>query len=155
MTELVQLLDKEALDSATGKAGRATIRVPAAWLAQGDTIDFVVPALLSCARCEGGGCDRCDRSGGLRLDGDETARRVRLVLPKRTDPGTFVVRLVRPLDDKGGLEQLVVEIGTSEVATAGCTRVETAVAAPAVNRIVLIGVVVLAILAALVAAVRH
>ncbi len=155
MTELVRLLDKEALASATGPTGRASIRVPAAWLAHGDTIEFVVPARLSCARCEGGGCDRCDRSGGLRLDGDETARRVRLVLPKRTDPSTFVVRMVRPLGDEVALEQLVVEIGTGEVATAGCTRVETAMAPPAVNRIVLIGVAVLALLAAIIAAWRH
>ena len=155
MTELGQLLDKEALASATGPTGRASIRVPAEWLAHGDTIEFVVPARLACARCGGGGCDRCERSGALRLSGDDDARRVRLVLPKRTDASTFVVRMVRPLGDDIALEQLVVSISAGDVTTAGCTRVVSGKRTPAVSRVVLVGIAVLAVVAALIEAARH
>ena len=164
MVDLARVLDKEALASATGKAGRTSLRVPAAWLAHGDTIELVVPAMLQCARCDGGGCDACERSGGLRLDGDAATRRVRLVLPKRTDESAFVVRLVQPLGDVVALDQLEVQIAVGELATAGCTRIETAApatrnnapaGAPALHRLVLVGFVVLAIAAAIIEALRQ
>ncbi len=163
MAELARVLDKDALASATGKAGRTSLRVPAAWLAHGETIELVVPARLQCVRCDGGGCDGCDRSGGLRLDADEASRRVRLVLPKRTDERAFVVRLVQPLGDAVALEQLEVEIAVGDITTAGCTRIEAgasatrvdaAAAVPAMHRLVLVGVVVLAIAAAIIEAWR-
>lgn len=43
------------------------IFVPLRWLTTGACISVTLPRLLSCARCEGGGCDACDRGGALAL----------------------------------------------------------------------------------------
>jgi len=34
---------------------------------RGATIDITLPRNLACAKCSGGGCDRCDRSGAVSL----------------------------------------------------------------------------------------
>jgi hypothetical protein len=151
--ELGRVLDKDALDGATGATGLTSINVPADWLLRGDTIEFIVPLRLACARCEGGGCDRCERRGGLRLEGDEAARRVRLSLPTRAETSAFVVRLVRPLGDGAGLEQLTIRIGVAALPSAGCERVQAPVgeSAPALRRVLVAGALVL-LLAAAVAA---
>lgn len=150
--ELARVVDKDALAEAKGPTGRMSICVPSTWLAAGDTIEVTVPRRLSCAVCEGGGCDRCERRGGLRLDDDETARRVRIGLPKRPETSAFVLRLREPLGADAGLEQLVLEITTNDTPTESCTRIEPATpSTPTVPRAVIVGLAVFALLAALAA----
>lgn len=43
------------------------IQVPQDWLVRGESIVVQLPRRLSCARCEGGGCDACERRGALSL----------------------------------------------------------------------------------------
>jgi len=117
---LGRVLDPEELDRAEGPRGRILLDVPDAWLAAGDAVELVVPARVTCARCEGGGCDECGRSGALRLPVDEAARTLRFSLPATT--ARNVVRLVRPLGEDAGLEQLWVELRAAEQASSFCRR---------------------------------
>jgi hypothetical protein len=115
------VLDPEELDRAPGPRGRLVVEVPAPWLAAGDAVEIVVPRRMTCARCEGGGCDDCGRSGALRLPADETARTLQLRLPVQ---GTArnVVRLVRPLGPEAGIEQLSVELRVAPEPSPFCQR---------------------------------
>lgn len=47
------------------------ITVPAAWLFRGGTLGCQLPRKLACARCEGGGCDTCGRSGVVAIQPKE------------------------------------------------------------------------------------
>jgi hypothetical protein len=125
VNELGRVLDPNELDRADGQRGRLTIDVLTEWLVAGDTVELVAPARIVCARCEGGGCDACERSGALRLNGDVTARTIRLTLPPTTS-SRVLVRLLRPLGDDAGLEQLSVEVRASSTPGASCRRVEPA-----------------------------
>lgn len=43
------------------------IGVAKEWLTLGLTVEILLPRNLACARCEGGGCDACGRSGAISL----------------------------------------------------------------------------------------
>ena len=61
-----------------------SIRVPEAWLASGATIELDLPRTLSCANCNGGGCDACQRAGAISIrERDESARPLQVALPTR------------------------------------------------------------------------
>ena len=76
-----------------------SIEVPAAWFERGATLQISLPRLLSCARCDGGGCDVCERSGGVTLrQRGEPADLVQVSLPAERHE-TFVIRL----PERGGL----------------------------------------------------
>gem|GEM_PF-1278845 len=160
VTELSRVLDVAALDHAAGPIGRTELDVPREWLAHGARVSFVVPSRVACARCEGGGCDGCGRSGALRLDVPDARRCIELTLPARASDGrgsrtaveAFVVRLVRPLGDEAPLEQLVVLVRAADVATSTCERVDHATPRPASTRSILVAIAVLTALALLVAA---
>jgi hypothetical protein len=144
VSELARLLDPSDLDRAEGPRGRITVAVPAIWLAAGATVELSVPSRLVCAGCEGGGCDACGRSGAIRLRLEEEAERTfRFALP-RTESERLLVRLVRPLGDDAGLEQLSVEVRAAPEASPGCHRVATGGAlVPGVSlRSVVIGAIV-------------
>ncbi|MBI4954871.1 MAG: hypothetical protein HY908_22810 [Myxococcales bacterium] len=64
--ELARLVDRAALDEAPGPRGRLRVTVPESWLATPSELEIRVPARLTCARCDGGGCDACGRSGAVR-----------------------------------------------------------------------------------------
>lgn len=74
------------------------------WLLEGETVDLVLPRNLSCAKCEGGGCDLCGRSGAISLRSrGEPPVSVQVTLPRRTsqelrEQTTFVLRV----PDQGG-----------------------------------------------------
>lgn len=74
------------------------------WLLAGETIELVLPRNLSCATCEGGGCDRCGRSGAITLRSrGEAPVSVQVTLPRRSsqelrEQPAFVVRV----PDHGG-----------------------------------------------------
>jgi hypothetical protein len=105
--ELGRVLDPAALEACSKPRGRLAIEVPAAWA--GGEIEIALPARVTCARCDGGGCDGCARRGGHRLEGDAAERTVRVRLPQSLDGGV-VIRLVSPLGaDEEGLAQLLLE----------------------------------------------
>jgi hypothetical protein len=129
-----------------------TVELPREWLAAGDTVDIVIPARVACARCEGGGCDRCNRSGALRVPGDEAARTLRLALPRPAGERTRV-RVACPLGDDASLEQLWVDLRPASDPSPLCRRVTseaTVVANPAAGWVVAVLLVLVALLAALV-----
>jgi hypothetical protein len=62
------------------------IRVCAEWVDEGAAIEFELPRNLKCAACEGGGCDRCERSGAISVRGrKELGEIVQVTLPKRDE----------------------------------------------------------------------
>lgn len=125
--QLARIVDLEALDSSVGARARHAIEVPAGW--EGAEIEVAVPARVTCARCDGGGCDACGRRGGYRLPGDGAARTVRLRLPQTLGDGGVVLRVVDPFhalldaEDGARLEQLWLETRRGAAASAGVTRI--------------------------------
>jgi hypothetical protein len=76
------------------------IRVPRGWLKEGAVIELDLPRHLVCAACDGGGCDVCERSGGVTLrERGEPADLVQVTLPAAEKHQTFVIRL----PGRGGL----------------------------------------------------
>lgn len=120
-TALGRVLDPGALDADEGPRGRLSIELPVAWLEGGVEVDVEVPLRLTCARCDGGGCDGCGKSGALRL-ADLPSRTVRVALPRGAGEGV-ALRLARPLGDEAGLDQLLLEIRPGPVASEGCAIV--------------------------------
>ncbi|MBX3226510.1 MAG: hypothetical protein KIT84_32385 [Labilithrix sp.] len=106
-TELARVLDPSALDAAAGPHGKMSVELSSA--RRGEAVELVVPSRLACARCDGGGCDACGRSGALRLSLTEAERTTHFVLPEDARE-RLRVRLVRPLGDEAGLEQLTIEV---------------------------------------------
>ena len=110
--------------------------MPAAVLARGSQIELAVPARIVCARCEGGGCDRCGRSGALKAPEDPEARRVRITLPAAADEGpgeprrAIEVRLVQPFGEAAAIEQLLIHVNAGAVASAGLVVIPPAPLAP-------------------------
>ena len=91
-------------------------------------IDIVIPPRVACARCDGGGCDGCERRGGHRVPGEPEARVVRVTLPLALEGGALL-RIVRPLEGAGDLEQLILEARLAET-TSPCVSLR-ALASPA------------------------
>jgi hypothetical protein len=107
--ELGRVADPEALAADRGPCARLGVVVPVAWSEAGGQIEVVAPKRLACARCDGGGCDGCGRSGALRAPDDERGRALRVTLPKRA-PGAVVVRIAHPFGERSPIAQLLLEI---------------------------------------------
>lgn len=156
--QLAKVVDKDALDSSEGAQGRLKITVPAAWLADGAELSVAAPKLVSCARCDGGGCDSCGRSGALSGPRKPELRNLRLTLPS-SDSGV-VLRLVKPFE-QGEIDQLLVQVKKGEEPSKGVSRVEPVVVptaeavvvpgAPPWGKIALVAAAIVAVIAALVA----
>lgn len=159
MTELARLLDRDEIDSAEGPRGTMMIALPPEWLAAGDPVEVVVPTRLVCARCDGGGCDACGRSGAIRIAGEQAERTTRFVLPKTTSE-RLVVRLLHPLGDAIDLSQLCIDVRiatASSPTTEGCTRLERPRAEPPafpLSTVLVAAVIALALAAAVAAGLR-
>jgi hypothetical protein len=70
------------------------IEVPEAWFEEGAHLEIELPPRLVCARCEGGGCDACGRSGAITLHSqNEEPLVVRVGLPKAPPSGVVVLRI--------------------------------------------------------------
>jgi hypothetical protein len=148
VAELGRVLDPEELAQAEGPRGRLVVDVPDAWR-PGSTIELVVPVRLACARCLGGGCDDCGRSGAVRLPAEEAARTLRFALPEMADEARRVLRLVRPLGAEVGLEQLLVELRRAPSASPFARRLPGAGdRAPLAPALVVVAVLVVVALAA-------
>ena len=100
---LGQVLGKLAVRSLSDPRGPDvvhTIAVPGDWLERGETIELELPRNLTCANCEGGGCDACDRAGAVTLRSRvEPIELVQVSLPERCreldvgDGKTIVLRI--------------------------------------------------------------
>ena len=66
------------------------IRVPKDWLEKGSVIELELPRNLVCRKCEGGGCDACDRSGAVTLRARGERGDVDAVLPESEGSGRGV-----------------------------------------------------------------
>ncbi|MEZ4294610.1 MAG: hypothetical protein R3B70_06515 [Polyangiaceae bacterium] len=121
MTELGRLVDKAALDADDGPRARAKVTVPASWGSEGALIEVTLPRTLECARCDGGGCDACGRSGALRGPGAERARVVRVRLPKAMGDGV-AMRLGKPFGKASKIAQLWLEVRPGKAASASVRK---------------------------------
>jgi hypothetical protein len=106
-------------DLTAGPRGRLTVDVLEAWLEAGTVLEIVVPVRLACARCEGGGCDACGKSGAIRINGGEQERSLQVTLSESARG----LRLMRPLGADAGLDQLIVELRPAAVPSDFCRRV--------------------------------
>jgi hypothetical protein len=62
------------------------VRVKHRWLDRGETVEVELPRNLSCALCDGGGCDACGGAGAVSTrERSESPRRVRVTLPARRE----------------------------------------------------------------------
>lgn len=120
---LGRVVNSSALDACGRSRGRHTIEVPKAWV--GAEIMVAIPSRVVCARCDGGGCDGCGRRGGHRIEGDVSARSLRVKLPHSID-NAVVLRLVKPFGDAdGAIAQLHLEARIGPGASSGvvlCVR---------------------------------
>ncbi len=125
-----QVLGKvtKAVDVERGPDVLHRISVPAGWLSEGATIDVELPRHLSCARCEGGGCDSCQRSGALTLrERDELPGVVSVTLPVSVEAGDIVLRIpeaggLPPPDCSYGRGLLLLRVSVADAPSAGVLR---------------------------------
>jgi hypothetical protein len=119
------------------------IRIPAAWLNDGATLELDLPRNLACAACSGGGCDACKRSGAVTLRGRrEPVEIVRVTLPKRGDSAELSASergIVLRIPERGGTADiegmprgvLMLTVIATDRADPGVIRVEPMVVQPA------------------------
>ncbi|HEY4157351.1 MAG TPA: hypothetical protein VGM29_04610 [Polyangiaceae bacterium] len=75
-----------AIDVPRGPDVVHRVRVARDWFAAGRALELELPRNLTCAACEGGGCDLCERSGAFTLRGrGEPAELLHVTLPE-ADP---------------------------------------------------------------------
>lgn len=122
MSALGKLLDKEALESCDGARAKARISVPAAWCDDSALVEVTLPRTLVCARCEGGGCDGCNRSGALRGPASEASRRVRVRLPQNLGDGV-AMRVADPFGRDGAIAQIWIEVRPADAPSAIVRRI--------------------------------
>jgi hypothetical protein len=125
---LGRVCDPEALDEQPGARARLRIEVPATWLEDGVDLLVTAPAMLTCARCDGGGCDGCGRSGALRAPDDPEDRVVRARIGANAGVARMTLRIVQPFGPDGGIDQLLMEVVASDSASPGVSRVAALVA---------------------------
>jgi hypothetical protein len=133
--ELAQMIDREGLDASNGARGRLRLAIPASWAREGGEIEITVPSRVTCARCDGGGCGGCERSGAHRTPSEPARRTLRLRLPERLG-SVVTVRVVRPFgDDAGALDQLLVELSAGADLSPGVVRIAPPQAAAPLARL--------------------
>jgi hypothetical protein len=80
------------------------IRVPRAWLEAGEVVEFELPRNLSCAACDGGGCDICERAGAVALRGrHELPELLSVTLPRKVEASGDARSVVIRIPEQGGL----------------------------------------------------
>jgi hypothetical protein len=121
VTQLGKLLDRDALDGDGGARAKVKIEVPAAWAAGAALVEVSVPRTLVCARCEGGGCDGCGRSGALRGPAEAAARVVRVRLPAALGDGV-AMRIAEPFGRAETITQLWIEVRPALAPSASVRR---------------------------------
>lgn len=97
-----------AIDVPRGPDALYRVHVPGEWLGEGATLELELPRNLTCASCDGGGCDACDRSGAITLrERKAPAEIVRVTLPRPVETGA------PPSSNKRGLVVRIPERGGS------------------------------------------
>jgi hypothetical protein len=115
---LARVLDPSALDRPVGPTARLAIQVPEAWITAGGEIVVAVPRRMPCARCDGGGCDACGKSGVVLAPADNGLRSVRVQLgPMRHD--ALALRLHQPFGATEALAQMILEVRCAAVPSPG------------------------------------
>jgi hypothetical protein len=93
------------LDAPRGPDVAHRVTVPELFLIAGATIELSLPRNLACARCDGGGCDACERSGAVSIrKRSDPSEPLRVTLPRneaRTD--SLASGLVVRVPERGGL----------------------------------------------------
>jgi hypothetical protein len=125
VSQLGKLLDPEALDADVGPRARVKITVPAGWADGASLVEVALPRALECARCEGGGCDGCGRSGALRGPASEAERIVRVQLPRGLGEGV-ALRLAQPFGRSSPIAQLWLEVRPGVAAASSVRRIPRA-----------------------------
>lgn len=99
-------------DRPRGPDARLDVRVPKEWLESGATLEVELPRNLTCATCEGGGCDVCERSGAVALRSRrEPPEIVEVTIPARAaGQGSAPSALMLRIPDHGGLPQVGVAL---------------------------------------------
>lgn len=123
------MLDPEARDASQGPRGCMRVTVPIDWAIEGATLRVPIPRRITCARCEGGGCDGCGRSGAHKW-AEPKALDLELELPAGSEDGV-ALRLAEPFGEAGPVDQLLVEVRVADEASGGVTRVPSLVPPPA------------------------
>jgi len=86
----------EDLDQPRGPDAMHAIEVPNAWFVEAASVELRLPRLLSCARCEGGGCDACGRRGAFEQAGTGAPNELVVTLPAQSPDALASVRLRLP-----------------------------------------------------------
>ncbi len=121
--QLAQVVDPEALDACDGTRAKLALNVDRTWMQEGATLRVAVPKRLPCARCDGGGCDGCDRSGVLRGPDAVQARTLTVELPGDQPGGaTVVLRLTKPFADDT-IAQLLIHLSPANAPDPRITKV--------------------------------
>jgi hypothetical protein len=136
-SSLGRVLDPSALDACAGPRARLAIDVPAAWLAEGADLVVTAPARLACARCDGGGCDACGRTGALKTPAEIDDRVLRVRLPSPPSfidgaPQAIALRIPDPFGPDHDIAQLVLEVRPAREPSPNASRI--APPAPLVTR---------------------
>jgi hypothetical protein len=83
------------------------LSVPEDWILTGATLEIELPRNLACAKCGGGGCDDCDRSGAVSLRGrNDPVESVEVTLQSSSGsddvPSSRTRRIVVRIPERGG-----------------------------------------------------
>jgi hypothetical protein len=81
------------LDEPRGPDVLHGVEVPMEWLEEGASVSVVLPRLMPCARCEGGGCDVCGRKGAFEVAAEGP---VVVSLPRQPGAAPSAIRLRLP-----------------------------------------------------------
>lgn len=94
MGEVLGRVVSADLESPRGPDAAHRVRVPRRWLEMGALVEIELPRNLTCATCEGGGCDACERSGALtvRARGEPVGVLV-VTLPSGNPQAAVVIRI--------------------------------------------------------------
>jgi hypothetical protein len=115
------------------------LRVKQKWLEEGAAIQFQVPRNLTCAACDGGGCDTCGRSGAISLRARGEPGEVLTVTLPRCDASSGNAGVVLRIPEQGGFVQqgpplprgmLLLSVSAGERADAGVSRIRATLAPP-------------------------
>ncbi|HQY64563.1 MAG: hypothetical protein IPF92_22200 [Myxococcales bacterium] len=129
MAELARTLDRQALDLDPGPRVRIELAVPPDWARDGATVRVHAPARAVCARCDGGGCDGCERAGAFRLGASPDERAFDLTLPRGLSAEGVELRVSTPFGHGSPITQVLCRVRVCSVGEGprGCARVDVAV----------------------------
>lgn len=128
-----------AIDVPRGPDVKHRVRVPQAWFDEGAEVEIELPRNLTCAACDGGGCDRCERAGAISLRGrKEPSELVRVTLPRRKEAQHETTAsgraLVVRIPERGGISEedlprglLLLQLTPADAPDSGVERVARAV----------------------------